>query len=456
MKVVIVGGGKLGIKLAESLTSRNMDVILVDSDQGVIDRIHEHLDVLTVRGNGLEVQGLKGVDVGSCDFLVACTGNDEVNTIVCTLAKNLGCKKTIARIRNPEYMEQLRAFKKHLGIDHIVNPDMATANEIVRYLSGRYRFYSGDYAGGEVQLIDFNINDVKGFAGKRISDLGPFKGLLITAVLRDGETVVPNGDTLLKEDDMLYVIGKSDGVEAFVREHNLNVSEKAVKKVMIMGGGKLGYFIAGKMLELNLSVRIIEQDRSRCMYMAEKLGNRALVIHGDGTDLALLEEEEIARMDAFIGATDMDEQNLLMSLMAKQAGVQKIVAKFSRPGYEKLIDKLNIDFAINPVNITAGRILKIMWGGRIASVSVLLGGHAEVMEIIVDDKMPFVEKKLMDVGFTKGIIIGAVVRGKEVFIPNGQSIIRGKDRIVVFCLTSELSKLDDFMHTGKKRRKKRP
>ncbi|HBN84119.1 MAG TPA: Trk system potassium transporter TrkA [Clostridiales bacterium] len=448
MKVAIIGAGKLGFKLAESLTGRGIDVLLMDSNQTVIDKINEHLDVLTVKANGLEVQGLKSIDINTYDFVVACTGNDEINTIVCTLAKNLGCKKTIARIRNPEYMEQLDSFKKHLGMDYIVNPDLATANEIVRYLSKRYKFYSGDYAGGEVQLIDFPVLFVKEFIGKKIMDLENLNGLLITAIMRDGETIVPNGMTVLEEDDFLYIIGKSESIDSFVGRYKLNVSDKQVKRVMIMGGGKLGYYIAKQMMSLDLSVRIIEQNEARCHYLSEKLDKRVLVIKGDGTDLTLLEEEDMASMDAFIGATGFDEQNLLMSLMAKQEGVNKIIAKFSRPGYEQLIDKLGIDFAINPVNVTAGQILKIIRGGKIVSVSVLLGGQAEVTEVIVDESMPIVGKKLADLGLSKGIIIGAIVRDKEILVPNGQSVIQAGNRIIIFCLTSDLSKLDVFLKSN--------
>lgn len=448
MKIAVIGAGKLGIKLAESLTGRGIDVTLVDSNQQVIDNLNEHLDVLTVKANGLEIQGLKSINISEYDFVIASTGSDEINTIVCTLANSLGCQNTIARIRNPEYMEQLDSFRKYLGMKYIVNPDLATANEIVRFLSKRYKFYSGDYAEGEVRLIDFNIYSIKSFIGKKIKDLN-MEGLLITAIMRNGQTIVPNGLTDLLEDDLIYIIGKSERVDEFVAKYKLDVSKRTDKKIMILGGGKLGFYLAKQLSALNLSVRIIERADERCQYLTEKLGKEALVIKGDGTDLTLLEEEELDKTDVFIGVTNFDEQNILMSLMAKQEGVNKVIAKFSRSGYEQLVNKLGIDFAINPISITAGQILKIIHGGKIASVSLLLGGQAEVTEVIIDKGVPFIGKKIAEVGLSKGIIFGAIVREKDVFIPNGNTIIREKDRIIIFCLTSDLSKLDSFLKLSK-------
>ena len=263
------------------------------------------------------------MDLESCDFVVACTVTTRSIPLFALLAKNLGCKTTIARIRNPEYMEQLESFKEHLGMDHIINPDLVTANEIVRYLSKRYRFYTGEYAEGEVQLIDFPISFVKEFIGKKLMDLDNLSGLLICAIMRDGRTIIPNGSTLLEEGDLLYIIGKNESIDRFVAYYKLNVSDREVKKVMIMGGGKLGYYLAKQLSHLNMSVRIIEPDEDRCKYLSEKLDQNIFVINGDGTDITLLEEEEMASMDTFIGATEFDEQNMLMAVLAKQEGVNR-------------------------------------------------------------------------------------------------------------------------------------
>lgn len=223
---------------------------------------------------------------------------------------------------------------------------------------------------------------------------------------------------------------------------------KQIERVMILGGGKVSFYLAKQLSQSDISVTILEEDKARCEVLDEKLDN-VLIIHGDGTDIHLLEEENLKFMDAFIGLTGYDEQNLLMALMAKQAGVSRVVAKISRENYIKIIDKLDIDAAFNPVYITASNILKYIRGGKVISVSLLLGGDGEVTEIIVGENLSFTGKPLAELNLPKGIIIGAIVRNGDVIIPKGNSIIYPGDRIIVFSLTKDLPTLKMFMKSGK-------
>ncbi len=448
MKVMVVGAGKLGLKLAESLLNTNVDVTLVDTNARVIERVNDHLDVLTVNANGIELEVLKELNIETYDLLTACTGSDETNVLICSLAKKLGCKRTIARIRNPEYTKQLRFIKAEMGIDHIVNPDLATANEISRYLSRSYTVYSEDFAKGRVSMIDFNVSQVEGFVGKQLKDLG-LEDLLIVAVSRDGEMIIPHGHTELLENDIVHVMGESKRISQLSERLGLSNSKKRVKKVMIFGGGKVGLYLARQLRLANVAVTIVEQDKARCEYLAEHLDD-ALIIHGDGTDINLLEEEDLQSMDAFVGASGFDEQNLLMCLLAKQAGVGKTIAKISRPNYVQVIDKLGVDVALNPTNITASHILRFIRGGRVVSVSLLLGGEAEVTELIVGDNPAVIGKSLAELGLPKGIIIGAIVHGGQVIIPNGSTVINPLDRLIIFCLTKDVEALDVFMKPSRR------
>ena len=448
MKVIVAGAGKLGYKLADAMNNADVSVTLLDSNAELLERINDHLDVMTVNANGLEISILKELGIEKYDLLIATTGSDETNTIICSIAKKLGCKRTIARIRNPEYIEQLEYFKQAMGIDYIVNPDLSTANEIARYLLKSYIFYSGDFAKGKVQMVDFCISNVKGFIGKRIMDLDEMDGLLIAAIMRSGQMLIPNGSTQLAEDDVIYVIGRSKNIEVLGDKLKLNVGRKLIKKVMILGGGNISYYLAKQLSASNHSVTIIEQDKDRCRYLSEKLDG-TLIIQGDGTDINLLEEEDLLKMDAFVGATGFDEQNILMSLTAKQYGVGKAIAKISRPSYVNLINKLGIDVALNPINITASDILKYIRGGKVVSVALLLGGQAEVIEIIVDPSVPIVGMKIQDLGLPKGIIIGAVVHQGTVIIPGGNTVINAEDRLVIFCLMEDVPALDVFLRPKK-------
>ncbi len=437
MKVIIVGAGKLGQKLAESMINEEIDVTVIDNNPIVIEKINEHLDCLTIVGNGIDIALLRSLDIDLCDLLVACTDGDETNTVICTLAKKLGCKSTIARIRNTEYKEQLDFIKKEMGIDQIVNPDLATAYVIETYLLRSYNFYSGDFADGRIQMVDFNIGVADEFVGKKLKNLKNFQSLLIAAVSRYGQIIIPNGDTELEAFDTIYVIGKTKDISKLGKVLEQDAGKRKVQRVMIFGGSNTALFLAKKLIDKGISVTIIEQDIARCQELSEKLDG-ALVIQGDGTNIHLLEEEQLETMDAFIGLSGFDETNLLMALMAKQTGVPKVISKISRPNYNKIIDKLDIDAAFNPVFITASSILKFVRGGKVISVSLILGGDAEVVELIVSDGAAISGKPLEELKLPEGIIIGAIVHGKEVIIPNGKSIIHGNDRIISFCLSKDV------------------
>jgi trk system potassium uptake protein TrkA len=450
MKVMVVGAGKLGYSLARSMIQGRIDVTLVDSDERVIERISDHLDVLTVNANGIEVSVLRELDIQSYDLLIACTGSDETNAIICTMAKKLGCRRAIARIGNPEYTKQLDFVKSELGIDHIVNPDLATANEIMRYLLRSYNFHMGDFAKGKVSMAEFSADHMEEFIGKRLFELPDLGDLLVAAISRNGEMIIPHGSTELCKDDILHMIGTSESIKELANRFQLSLNGHRVRRVMILGGGKLSFYLAEQLASAGIAVTIVEENAARCQYLAERL-DKVLIIQGDGTDISLLEEEQLSEMDAFIGATGYDEQNLLMCLLAKQAGVSKTIAKISRQSYVNLIDKLDLDVALNPTSITSSDILKFIRGGRVVSVSLLLDGKAEVTELIVSPNVPVVGKPLAEWGLPKGIIIGAIVHNGQVIIPNGQSVVHPNDRLIIFCLADDVPALDIFLRPAPSR-----
>jgi trk system potassium uptake protein TrkA len=280
--------------------------------------------------------------------------------------------------------------------------------------------------------------------GQRIMDIENFEGLLITAIKREGIILIPDGTTVMKEDDLLYMIGKTNRLNEFVKRFKLCLDVRPVKDIMIFGGGNIAYYLAKHMIDLHTNVVLVEQNRDRCLYLSNKLPE-AVVIHGDGTDLQLLEEESLAQMDAFVGATGFDEQNLLMAIMAKQEGVSKTIAKISRASYVNLIDKLNIDYSLNPIDITVSEILKYVRGGLIVSVTMLLERQAEVIEVIVNDHLECVGEKIKDLRLPKGIIIGAILHNQQVIIPGGDTVIQAGDRLVIFCLNSSVEALQQFI-----------
>ncbi len=449
MNIVIAGAGKLGYKLAESFSLEQTNLTIIDINEDSLENVASTLDVLTVEGNAVWVSVLEQANVRRADLFIAVTSSDEINILASSLAKRLGCEKVIARVRNPGYGNQLDMLKKNFNVDYIANPDLEMAKEVARYLLKGYSIHVENFAQGRVIMVDFRVRSLKGIAGNRICDLDLPKGTLIAAILRDNETIIPDGQSLLQSSDVIYVIGKRQPINNFSKQFGAVIRRNPVRRVMILGGGRAGYHLAHRLLQSNIQVKIIEQDRARCEYLVENLKG-ALVIHGDGTDRHLLAEEKSDEMDALISMTGLDEENLLLALLGKKLGISKVIAKVSRPNYVPIIEQLGIDLAVNPVLIVAGDILRFVQGGIVVSLSLLLQGQADVLEVIAQEDSQIVDKPLTELRLPKGIIIGAIVHDCDVRIPDGSAKISSGDRVIVFCLHSELATLEKLLHSRKR------
>lgn len=440
MRIAIIGAGKVGYQLVESLVKENHDILVVDTNQDVLDKINDNFDVLTKRGNGISSSLLKGLGIEGWDLFIAVTDSDEANIVACITSKKLGVKTAIARVRNPEYVVELDFMRSSLGIDYIINPEYATACEIIRLLLNTYASYAADFAKGQVRMSEIIIESASVFAGKQIKDLKLPPGVVITAITRSGEVIIPNGFDYIMPDDTLYIMGEKSVVDRVAKNAGAHIVNNRVKNVMIIGGGRIGYYLAKGLEHLDINVKIIEQDLERCKELAEGLDN-ALVLHGDGTDLTLLKAENIEGMDAFLAVTGYDEENLMVSVLAKRMGAKKVIAKVSRSNYTSVLETIGIDNAVSPKLITASDILRIVRGGRIVSISLLIGGRAEVLEIIPQEGAPVLDKPLKELGIPKGIIFGAILRHGKVIIPNGDAVIKASDRVIVFTLDSRVDRV---------------
>jgi trk system potassium uptake protein TrkA len=441
MKIVIIGAGKVGYQLVESLVKEGHNIVVIDINQDILDKINDNFDVLTVRGNGISSKLLKSSEIGGFDLLIAVTDSDEANVVACITAKKVGVKRAIARVRNPEYITESEFMRKELGIDYIINPEYATANEIVRLLLNTHVSYAEDFAKGRVRMAEILMGSSIQYVGKQIKDIKLPGSVLITAVSRNGQVIVPNGSDYIQYNDTLYVMGEKGAVESFARMAGVNLVNNRVRNVLVIGGGKIGYYLAKKLENLGVNVKIIEQDMERCRELAENLSN-TLVLNGDGTDISLLKAENVEGMDAFLAVTGYDEENLLVSLLAKQLGAKKVIAKISRPNYTSLLETIGIDGVVSPRLITASDILRMVRGGKILSISLLIGGQAEVVELIQQSGAPILGKPLKELGIPRGIIIGAILRDGKVIIPNGNSMVLEDDRVIVFTLESHKDKVN--------------
>ncbi len=438
MKALIVGAGKLGFKLAGSLLTEGYEIYVVDNNEDVIENVSNVLDVFTVCANALDFGVLKELDISTFDVVISTTTNDEANVILCSISKKLGAKYSIARVRDPEYRRYLDFMSSELEIDKIINPDYTTAKVIDKYLLKKYQLYADELAGGKVKLVEFNIAQDPEFVGRKLIDLSAFKGLLVAAISREGRAIVPNGMTELKNDDVILLAGTAEDIEKFDRNYSGINKVKNVRKVMILGGGKVGFYLASLLINEGIEVTVIEINKNKCLNIKEKLP-AVEVINGDGTDINLLEEEMFHTFDAYVAATGIDEANLLMSLVVKRAGLYKSVAKISRTNYDGIIDKLNIDAVFNTSYITASEILKVIRGSDTQAVSLLLNGQVECNEFIVKKGQIVCGKALKDLDLPSGVLFIAVIRGDETYVPNGLTVLKEGDRAVVFATKKEVN-----------------
>lgn len=463
MKALVVGAGKLGYRLAASLLDEDYEVTVVDNNEDVIENISNSLDVFSICANALDFGVLEELDISNYDYVVATTTNDEANVILCTISKKLGAKYAIARVRDPEYRKHLDFISEELEIDKIINPDSATARSIFKYLMKRYQLYSDEFAGGKVSLVEFNIGNDTSFVNKKIMEIDSINDLLIAAISRSGDAIIPNGRTVLEENDVIILAGKSEKIEAFDKDHTGVNRTRSLRSTMILGGGKTGLYLAMLLLKENVEVTIVEINKERCLELKDMVPG-ANIINGDGTDIAVLEEEMVHTYDSFVAATGIDEANLLMSLVAKQSGIYKSVAKISRTNYDKVLDKLDIDAVFNTSYITAAEMLKEIRGKSSLALHLLLNGQVECVELMIRASHLVCGNTLEDLSLPEGTLIISIIRGQNMLVPNGKTILEAGDRIILFSMHevaprvqkifSSEGKLKDAIKSIKKRGKK--
>ncbi len=446
MKIAIAGAGKLGLKIAEALSVGNHSVTVIDKNEDVLQKLVTHMDILTVHENAKQIDILKEIKIHTYDYFLAAMEKDEKNIVVASFAKKLGCKTVIARVRDPEHMNQINFIKETMDIDYIVNPDLSITLEIYKYLVEKYTLSNGIFSSGNASLLEFNTNRFPTLVGVSMLNIASvLPGMLVVAISRNGKVIVPHGNTVIKENDGLYVMGHKDAIKVLAKKvHDKKEKYTNLQRVMIVGGGKTGLYLAKKLAAFGVDVKIIEKNKSRCYYLATHLEN-VMILNGDGTDISFLEEENLNDMDAVVTATGFDEENLLLALTAKQHNIEDVIAKVSRESYIDLIEKMGIDMALNPLNITAAHVLRAIQGSKHVLSSQLVQGQAEIMEILAVKDTEIVGHPLKKLTLPDGVIIAAIHRGDNVTIPNGDTVIKEGDRVIILSLLSELADLEKLL-----------
>jgi len=447
MRVIIIGAGKVGFKLSEMLSYYGHDVLVIEHDSERIQVVEDKLDVQAICANGASPAILKENDITNTDLLIAVTENDEVNIIASLFGKKLGARRTVARIRNPEYLlNNEMGFEKELGIDYVINPDKVTANAIYELVEAPEAIDSEHYAGGKIQLVEIFLPPGAKAANKKLRDLPSPNPYLIVAIQRGEKMLIPRGDDYFRAGDRVFVLAPAKQMKHV--EHLLGQKRIRTQRLVILGGNRTAYYLAQKLAGKKIEIKIIEKDRQQCESLSNKLPH-VTVFHGDGSDLSLLQEEDIGQADLFVAVTGDDKVNLLVSLLAKHLGAKKAIAKVGRSEYASLMEKVGVDVVISPRLLTAAAILKFVRRGKIVSVSILGQDKAEMIEFIAPEDCKLANRPLQQINFPRHAIIGAIARGEEVIVPGGNDYILPGDHVIVFALPKAVGAVQDFFGNKK-------
>ena len=444
MRVIIAGAGDVGFHLATMLAHEKQDIVLIDNDRAKLNYAAEHLDLACVFGNSTSYRVLEDAGVQKANLLISVTNSEEANLSTAIIGKQLGAKKTVARIKNEEYLfRKDKLDLKHLGVDELICPESLAAKEIKRLLKETALTDSFDFDGGKLSLIGVSIGDNEHLVNKQIKDLphlNPELNYLNVAILRHNETIIPRGDTMFKANDHIYFIAQPNGGEQVL---NLFGNGRArIRNMIILGGSKVGLHTAIKLSE-KYGVKLIEKNPEKSLALAEELP-KTLVIKGDGRDLAFLKSEAIGEMDAFVAVTDNSETNILSCLMAKNQGVPKTIAMVENVDYIHLSQNIGVDTLINKKLIAASFIFRYIRAGRIVSMTNIHGSDAEILEFEVDGKAKILKNILKDLDFPKSAIIGGVIRNNQGLTPMGDFRFMPNDRVVVVTKPECIHKVERY------------
>lgn len=445
MKIIIAGAGEVGFHLAKLLSFESQDITLIDNNRDNLIYADTHLDIRTVKGDATSIAILKDANVKYVDLVIGVTSSEATNITVCVLAKQLGAKRTIARISNTEFLENKEEIGfTQFGIDELISPEALAAREIALLLDQSAFNDSYEFEDGALTMIGLNLSRTAMFVGKTVKDAAkifPKLHFVPIAIQRFGTqyTLIPRGDTQFKEGDQVYFVTVTSGVEEL---YKLTGKVKhTIKNIMILGGSKIGKKTAKDLCRNNFNVKLIENDREKAFDLADELPD-ALIINSDGRNVELLDEENIHEMDAFIAVTGNSETNIMSCLVAKSKSVKKTIALVENMDYFQLSHSIGIDTLINKKLLAANNIFRYIRKGEVVAMTKLNNMNAELLEFIVKPTSQVCDKKIKDLDFPRSAIIGGIIRNGEGLIALGDFMIRSGDRIVVCCLPRSINKVE--------------
>lgn len=445
MRIVIVGCGKVGYTLAEVLNEEGHKLTVIDNKEENLLNLTDNLDVMGLTGNGSSYRVLTEAGIKDADLLIAVTNKDEINLLSCLVAKKAGNCRTIARVRHPEYYDEIRFISEELGLFMAINPELAAATDIFNLVRAPSAMEIDSFAKGKANMVKLTLPNGSPWAGKRVKEL-PIKGLpfLVSIIDRQGSVVIPNGDSMIKAGDNLYVVTAPSDMERLFT--SIGVTTKLIKDVMIAGGGTISYYLANMLVKNKIKTTIIVPSFERCQVLSELLPN-AIIIHGDPTDQNILLEEGLANIDAFISLTDYDEENIMLALFAGKYSNAKLITKVDKMNFEKMVHNFPIGSIITPKAITAEQMIRCVrsmqsaMNSNVESVYKLADGRVESLEFVVNGSSKVTNKPIRDLKLKDGILISTIIRNGKIVIPTGNDEIKINDRVIVVTTQKKITDL---------------
>ncbi|MFZ1767665.1 MAG: Trk system potassium transporter TrkA [Caldilinea sp.] len=443
MRILIIGAGDVGFQLGRRLSRDQHDITIVDEDPAKVRRAAEQLDGLAIEGSGDSYQVLLQAGLRDADVVAAVTDNDDANLMACRLAKACGVDVTIARVRNAEFTQPgFPLTAAQLGADHIIHPEREAGNAILRLLQESSATHVIDLENGQIEVIGLILEADSPLVGLPLAELGVRyhrPPVQIVAIERNHETIIPKGNDLLHAGDLLFAVCAPDYAKEFFGLAGKRKKPR-MDNIMIMGGGMIARFIAEELAGA-ASIKIIEHDLARAERLADCLP-RALVIHGDGTELELLQAEDLDQMDAFVAVTGDDENNIIATLLARQQEVPRPIALVNRVAYLPILPTIGLNAVISKQILTVNAVQQFIQHRQVAAIASLPGIEGQMIEYIARERSRITQRPLRDVKFPHSAIVGAVLRKDSLLIPGGETVIQPGDRTVVFALPAAMNELD--------------
>lgn len=447
MKIIIVGAGEVGYHIASRLAYEDKNVVVIDKNAEAVKRVSDNLDVQVLAASGSSPKVLEKAGIKEAEILLAVTDSDEANLVACLVANMLSpATKKLARLRNSDYDPYHPTFSIEAPhIDTVINPEIEVVKTITRLMKVPGAVDVNEFAGGRVKLVGIKIDEKSPLAGLQLSDFVSRFGEerpLIAAVIRKGDLIIPRGSNQVKVGDVVYFISESEKLEKTIGVFNKKV--RALKRVMIVGGGRIGFRLAQSLEKESVHIKMVESDLDRCAELSENM-QKAIVLHGDGSDQKIMMEENIADCDAVVALTNDEETNILVSLLAKSLGAHSTITKVSKFGYFSLMSTIGLHKVVSPRLSAINSILQEIRKGKVLSAASVFGEDAEVIEAVALETSRIVGRPLKKISFPKGAILICIITDDEIIIPTGESVVSPNDRVIIFAKRQAVKKLENML-----------